>query len=149
MKKKSIIGLILVCILSVLINIFQFYKIKEYKSNEKYYTQMFKQNFDVLEQSFDLYNGSGALTNESAIKNSVSIVENLKSIRELSSYKENKATSEMLLYLSQFFVLNSDAYINENIDKVKSQLKEVSKDLDNEKSIKDFNEVLWKMVSKK
>lgn len=149
MKKKSIIGLILVCILSVLINIFQFYKTKEYKSNEKYYTQMFKQNFDALEQSFDLYNGSGALTNESAIKNSVSIVENLKSIRELSSYRENKATSEMLLYLSQFFVLNSDAYINENIDKVKSQLKEVSKDLDNEKSIKDFNEVLWKMVSKK
>lgn len=148
MKKKSIIGLILVCILSVLINIFQSYKIKEYKSNEKYYTQMFKQNFDVLEQSFDLYNGSGALTNESAIKNSVGIVENLKSIRELSSYRENKATSEMLLYLSQFFVLNSDEYINENIDKVKSQLKEVSKDLDNEKSIKDFNEVLWKMVSK-
>jgi 5-bromo-4-chloroindolyl phosphate hydrolysis protein len=55
----------------------------------------------------------------------------------------------MLLYLSQFFVLNSNQYINENIDKIRPQLKAISKNLNGEDAIKDFNTVLWKMVSKK
>jgi hypothetical protein len=130
MRKRLMIGLILICLLSVSINVFQFYKMNNYKTEEKFYTEMFQDKFDNLDKSFDLYNGSGALSNESAIKNSITIVENLNSIRSLSSYKDNKYISEMLLYLSQFFVVNSNQYINEN-------------------AIKDFNIVLWKMVSKK
>jgi hypothetical protein len=130
MRKRLMIGLILICLLSVSINVFQFYKMNNYKTEEKFYTEMFQDKFDNPDKSFDLYNGSGALSNESAIKNSITIVENLNSIRSLSSYKDNKYISEMLLYLSQFFVVNSNQYINEN-------------------AIKDFNIVLWKMVSKK
>lgn len=149
MRKKIILGLILVCILSISANMLQFYKLKKYKAQEKFYTEMFRNEFDSLKKSFDLYSGSGTLSNESAIKNSVSIVENLKSIRGLTSYRENRSLSEMLLYLSQFFVLNSNQYINENIDKIRPQLNLISKNLDDEKSIKDFNAILWKMVSNK
>jgi hypothetical protein len=149
MRKRLMIGLILICLLSVSINVFQFYKMNNYKTEEKFYTEMFQDKFDNLDKSFDLYNGSGALSNESAIKNSITIVENLNSIRSLSSYKDNKSISEMLLYLSQFFVVNSNQYINENIDKIRPQLKDISKNLNDENAIKDFNIVLWKMVSKK
>ena len=149
MKKRIIIGLILICMLSVSINVFQFYKMENYKNQEKFYTEIFQKDFDSLEKSFDLFNDPGSLSNESAIKNSVSIVENLKSIRDLSSYRENKSISELVLYLSQFFVLNSDQYINENIDRVRLQLKAISKNLNDEKAIKDFNMVLCKMGSKK
>jgi hypothetical protein len=149
MRKRLMIGLILICLLSVSINVFQFYKMNNYKTEEKFYTEMFQDKFDNLDKSFDLYNGSGALSNESAIKNSITIVENLNSIRSLSSYKDNKSISEMLLYLSQFFVINSNQYINENIDKIRPQLKDISKNLNDENAIKDFNVVLWKMVSKK
>lgn len=143
------IGLILICMISISINVFQFYKMKDYKNQEKVYTEMFQKDFETLEKSFDLFNGSSALSNESAIKNSVSIVENLKSIRHLSLYRESRAISELLLYLSRFFVLNSDQYINENIDKVRPQLKTISKNLNDENYVKDFNMVLWKMTSKK
>jgi hypothetical protein len=149
MRKRLMIGLILICLLSVSINVFQFYKMKNYKTEEKFYTEMFQDEFDNLDKSLDLYNGSGALSNESAIKNSITIVENLNSIRSLSLYKDNKSISEMLLYLSQFFVVNSNQYINENIDKIRPQLKDISKNLNDENAIKDFNIVLWKMVSKK
>jgi hypothetical protein len=149
MRKRLMIGLILICLLSVSINVFQFYKMNNYKTEEKFYTEMFQDKFDNLDKSFDLYNGSGALSNESAIKNSITIVENLNSSRSLSSYKDNKSISEMLLYLSQFFVVNSNQYINENIDKIRPQLKDISKNLNDENAIKDFNIVLWKMVSKK
>jgi hypothetical protein len=149
MRKRLMMGLILICLLSVSINVFQFYKMNNYKTEEKFYTEMFKDNFYNLDKSFDLYNGSGALSNESAIKNSITIVENLNSIRSLSSYKDNKSISEMLLYLSQFFVINSNQYITENIDKIRPQLKDISKNLNDENAIKDFNIVLWKMVSKK
>ncbi len=57
--------------------------------------------------------------------------------------------SEMLLYLSQFFVLNSNEFINKNINKIKPQLDNISKNLADEKAIKDFNVMLWKMVSQK
>ncbi|MCB2291616.1 hypothetical protein LGK97_18035 [Clostridium sp. CS001] len=149
MIKRIMIGLILICMISISINVFQFYKMKDYKKQEKVYTEMFQKDFETLEKSFDLFNGSGALSNESAIKNSVSIVENLKSIRHLSLYRESRSISELLLYLSQFFVLNSDQYINENIDKVRPQLKTISKNLNDENYVKDFNMVLWKMTSKK
>jgi hypothetical protein len=149
MRKRLMIGLILICLLSVSINVFQFYKMNNYKTEEKFYTEMFQDKFDNLDKSLDLYNGSGALSNESAIKNSITIVENLNSIRSLSLYKDNKSISEMLLYLSQFFVVNSNQYINENIDKIRPQLKDISKNLNDENAIKDFNIVLWKMVSKK
>lgn len=149
MSKRIIIGLIIICMLSVSINVFQFYKMKMYKTEEKFYTERFQNNFYDLDKSFDLYNGSGALSNENAIKNSVSIVAELDSVRRLSSYRWNIQISEMLLYLSQFFVLNSNQYINENIDKLRPQLKDVSKNLNNEKTIKDFNIELWKMIPKK
>jgi hypothetical protein len=149
MRKRLMIGLILICLLSLSINVYQFYKINNYKTEEKFYTEMFQNNFDSLDKSFDLYNGLGALSNESAIKNSIAIVENLNSIRGLSSYRDNKSISEMLLYLSQFFVLNSNQYINVNIDKIRPQLKDISKNLNDENAIKSFNSVLWKMVTKK
>jgi hypothetical protein len=149
MRKWLMIGLILICLLSVSINVFQFHKMNTYKTEEKSYTEMFQNDFDSLDKSFDLYNGAGTLSNESAIKNSITIVENLDSIRVLSSYKDNKSISEMLLCLSQFFVLNPDQYINENIDKIRPQLKAISKNLNDENAIKNFNIALWKMVSKK
>lgn len=127
MRKRLMIGLIIICLLSVSINVFQFYKINNYKTEKKFYTGMFQKDFDSLDKSFDFYNGSGELSNESAIKNSITIVENLNSIRDLSSYRDNKSISEMLLYLSQFFVLNSNQYINENIDKIRPQLKVISR----------------------
>ena len=49
----------------------------------------------------------------------------------------------------KLIVLNSNQYINENIDKIRPQLKFISMNLNGEKYIKDFNIVLWKMVSKK
>lgn len=95
-----------------------------------------------------MYDGSGTLSNESAIKNSITIVQDLNSIRALSLYRDSKPLSEMLLYLSQFFVLNSDQYINENIDKIRPQLRDIAKNLNDDKTIKEFNIVLWKMISK-
>ena len=68
--------------LSVSINVFQFYRMKNYKNQEKSYTEIFQKDFDSLEKSFDLFNDPGTLSNESAIKNSVSIVENLNSIKD-------------------------------------------------------------------
>lgn len=148
MREKMVIGLILICLISISTNVFQFYKIEHYKTEEKFYNEKFQNDFNNLEKSFTLYNASGALSNESAIKNSVTIVEELNTIRDLSSYRDNKPLSEMLLYLSQFFVMNSNQYINNNIDKIRPQLKYISKNLNDEKSIKDLNIVLWKMVSK-
>jgi hypothetical protein len=148
MRKSTVIGLILICLISVSVNMFQFYKIKSYKSEERFYNDKFKSNFDDLQKSFDLYNESGALSNDSAIKNSVAIVQDLKSIRELSSYKDSKPLSEMLLYLSEFFVIKSDQYINENLDKIRPQLKIISNNLNDENSIKEFNSSLWKLVSR-
>jgi hypothetical protein len=148
MREKTVIGLILVCLLSVSINVFQFYKINTYKAEERLYTEKFQKGFDDLEKNFDLYNGSGALSNESAIKNSVTIIQDLNSIRALSSYRDSKSLSEMLLYLSQFFVVKSDQYINENIDKIRPQLKTIAKNLNDENSIKEFNSILWKIVSR-
>lgn len=149
MRKRLIIGLILICLLSVSINMFQFYKMSKYKTEEKFYTEVFQNDFNSLDESFDLYNGSDALSNESAIKNSITIVENLKSIRGFTSYKDNKYISEMLLYLSEFFVLNSNQYINENVNKIRPQLKDISKNLNDENTLRNFNIVLWKMVSKR
>lgn len=146
MRKKIVIGLTLICIISIYINAFQFYKIRDYKSQEKLYTEEFQNALTVLNKSFDLYNSS-SLSNESAIKNSVNIVGNLSSIRELSSYKESKSISEMTLYLSQFFTLNSNQYINENIDKVKSELEIIPQSLNDDNIIKNFNAFLFKMVS--
>ncbi|ADL52988.1 hypothetical protein Clocel_3307 [Clostridium cellulovorans 743B] len=48
--------------------------------------------------------------------------------------------------LSKFFVLNSNQYINENIDRIRPQLMVISKELNNEKSINDFNIILEKMI---
>ncbi len=148
MSKKIVIGLILICLLLVSTNVFQFYKMKSYKSEEGFYTEKFRNDFNDLEKSFDLYDGSGTLSNESAIKNSITIVQDLNSIRALSLYRDSKPLSEMLLYLSQFFVLNSDQYINENIDKIRPQLRDIAKNLNDDKTIKEFNIVLWKMISK-
>ncbi|MBL4933229.1 hypothetical protein [Clostridium paridis] len=145
MNKRIINGLILVCLLLVLINLFQFYRVNTYKRIEKSNTQKFQEDFNILDKSFDLYNSSSTLSNESAIKNSVSIVGELDSLRSLSSYKENKSISEMLLYLSQFFVLNSNQYVTENINKIRPKLKEISKNLNDENTIKEFNKELRKM----
>lgn len=148
MRKNMVIGLTLICILSIFINVFQFYKMKNYKNEEKFYTKMFENDFNSLIVGFDYYNGTtSALSKESAIKNSGSTVGTLGTIRDLTSYRQNKPMSEMLLYLSEFFVMNSDTYINENIDKIRPQLELISKNLNDEQTIKNLNPILWKMVS--
>lgn len=148
MGKRLVTGLMAICILSVTINVCLFYKLNNYKTEKKFYTEKFQKDFDSLDKSFDLYNGSGALSNESAIKNSIAVVEDLNSIRSLTSYGDSKPISEMLLYLSEFFVMNSNQYINENIEKIRPQLKAISKNINDVKAIKSFNNDLWKMVSK-
>lgn len=147
MKKGIAIALIFIFILSISVNIFQFNKINNYNKQVKVYTEMFENDFNSLIKSFDLYNGSVALTNESAIKNSASIVAKLGSLRSLSSYGQSKPMSEMLLYLSEFFVLNSTEAIIKDIDEIKPQLLCISKNLNDERVIKDFNIILWKRVS--
>lgn len=148
MRKKMMILLTLVCIFSILINAFQFYKMKNYENREKIYTKMFQDDFNKLIVGFNYYDGkTSALSNESAIKNSVSTVEAIASIRELTSFRQSKPMSEMLLYLSEFFVMNSDKYINENIDKIRPQLEVISKNLNDEKAINNLNSVLSKMIA--
>jgi hypothetical protein len=140
--------LIIICTLSISINILQYSKISNYNKQEKFYTKMFQNDFNELITSFNLYNGSGALSNESAIKNSASIVANLGSIRSLTSYGQSKSMSEMLLYLSEYFVLNSNEVINKDINEIKPQLQSISKTLNDEEKIKNLNIILWKRVSK-
>ena len=141
------IALIIICILSISVNIFQFNKISNYNKQVENYNVMFQNDFNSLIKSFDLYNGLAGLSNDSAIKNSASIVANLSSIRSVSSYRQNKPLSEMMLYLSEFFVLNTNEVINKDIDEIKTQLLSVSKNLNDETVIKDFNIILWKRVS--
>jgi len=144
------ITIILIFIISITSNILQFSKISNYNKQEKLYNKTFENDFNSLIISFGYYNGTNSvLTNENAIKNSVGIVGNLNTIRGLTSYKQSKLMSEMLLYLSEFFVLNSNEFVNKNIDKIKPQLYNISKNLTDEKLIKDLNVVLWKMVSQK
>jgi hypothetical protein len=148
MKKGIVVVLLCMLILSVSFNIFQFIKIGNYNKQVKISTEMFQNNLNNLIESFDLYDGSGTITNESAIKNSAIIVSNLSTLRSSTEYKESIPMSEMLLYLSEFFVLNSNQNINKDINEIKQQLINVSKNIDDEKVIKDFNIVLYKKVSK-
>ena len=150
LKKKIMLTLILICILSISTNIFQYNKIINYNNQEKFYTEMFQNDFKGLVVGFDYYSGTtSALSNESAIKNSVSTVDALNSIRDLTSYRSSKPMSNMLLYLNMFFVLNSNEFINKNMDEIKPQLISISKNLNDEKAIENFNIIFWKMVSQK
>jgi len=147
LRKKITVALLFICILLIATNIFQFNKISNYNKQEKLNTEIFQNDFNSLIKSFDLYNGSSALSNESAIKNSASIVASLGSLRSLTSYGQSKYMSEMLLYLSQFFVLKSNEIINKDINEIKPQLQSISKNLNDDKAIKNFNIMLWKRVS--
>lgn len=149
-EKKIIIALIFICILPISVKIFQFNKISNYYKEEKFYTEEFQSDFNDLIVGFDYYDGrTSALSNESAIKNSVSAVAALGSIMHFTAYRQSKPMSEMLLYLSQFFVLNSNEFVNKNIDIIKPQLDSISKNLTDDKAIKNFNIILWKMISQK
>lgn len=102
----------------------------------------------MLIKNFDFYNGTGALSNECAIKNSVSSVENLSALREFTSYKENKSLSLMFLYLSEFFVLNSNEFVHITISDVKKYLIDISNGLDDNQRIDNFNYFLYQKIRK-
>lgn len=148
MKKIFIISLTLICMFSILINIFQYKKISDLKQNQKFYDNKFKDGFNNLIDSFGFYDGKRTLSNECAIKNTVDSIESLKSIREFTSYKENKSLSLMLLYLNEFFVLKSNEFINADINDVKKYLTDISNRLDDKNVMDNFNNYLWQKLKK-
>ncbi|MBL4935026.1 hypothetical protein JK636_04550 [Clostridium sp. YIM B02515] len=150
MKKRILIVLTLICLVSIITNIFQFNRIRKYNSDERFYTTAVENSFKGFIAGLDYYDGkTSALSNESAIKNSVSAVAGIRNIAPLSSYKDNKPLSLMLLNLDMFFVMESNEYINKNIDSIKPQLTNISKNLNDEKAITELNTVLEKLVSNK
>lgn len=146
MRKFFILGLTIICLFSILTNVFQYKKINDLKEGQKFYDDKFKSDFNGLIESFDLYNGTSILSNECAIKNSVSAIENLRAIREFTSYKEDKSISLMLLSLSEFFVLKSNEFVNANINEVKKYLIDISNGLDDKQRIDNFNTFLWQKI---
>jgi hypothetical protein len=150
MKRKILIVLILICVVSISTNIFQLYKIRQHNAEEKFYTNVVENGFKGFIQGLDYYDGKTTpLSNESAIKNSVSAVASIRSITPLSAYKNNKPLSLMLLNLDMFFVMETDEYINKSLESIKPQLINISKNLNDEKAITELNNVLEKLQSKK
>ncbi|MFL0268077.1 hypothetical protein [Candidatus Clostridium radicumherbarum] len=150
MKRKIIIVLFLICIVSISTNVFQFYKIEQYSNQQKFYTVAVESGFKSFITGLDYYDGkTSALSNESAIKNSVSTISSISNKMLISKYKDNRPLSEMLMYLDMFFVMESDEYINKNINSIKPQLTNISKNLNDEKAIIELNFVLKKLVSNK
>ena len=123
---------------SIIFNIFQYEKIKEYRERDEFYNEAFTVEFNNLIDSFEFYNGN-SLSNESAIKNSVNIISSLEEMRPLTSYKHNKHLSEMLHNLSKFFVLKSNKEINKHIGVIEKNLKDIVTDLNNDNKIIKFN----------
>ncbi|GFZ33037.1 hypothetical protein CSC2_35630 [Clostridium zeae] len=150
MKKRILIILLLVCFLSIVTNIFQFNRIRKYNTEECLYTATVENSFKEFIAGLDYYDGKATpLSNESAIKNSVSAVAGMRNIAPLSSYKDNKQLSLMLLNLDMFFVMESSEYINDNVKTIKPQLTNISKNLNDEKAISELNTVLEKLLSNK
>lgn len=147
MGKKLIIVLSLICLASVLLNGYQYKKSMELKQDQKFYDEKYKNDINDLVKTFDLYT-TGGLSNECAIKNSVSAVESMETIREFTSYKNNKSLSLMGLYLSDFFILKSNEFINKNVNEVKGYLMEISKGLDDNQKIDNLNSYLWEKIKK-
>lgn len=150
MKRKIIIALFLICIVSIPTNVFQFYKIEQYSNQQRFYTVAVESDFKAFITVLDYYDGkTSALSNESAIKNSVSAISSIRNEMLISKYKDNRPLSEMLMYLDMFLVMESDEYINKNINSIKPQLTNISKNLNDEKAIIELNFVLKNLVSNK
>ncbi|ERI90316.1 hypothetical protein HMPREF1982_03919 [Clostridiales bacterium oral taxon 876 str. F0540] len=150
MRKKLLIGVVLICVTLFTTNVFQFCKIRQYNADKKFYTDEVENGFDNFVRGLDYYDGkTSMLSNESAIKNSVSAVAAIRNLAPLSKYSSSKPLSEMLMYLDMYFVMESDEYINSNINSIKPYLVSLSSNLDDEKLIKEVNLVLQKLVSNK
>jgi hypothetical protein len=145
MKKGKL--LVLICIVSILINIYQFYRIKKYNIEEKFYTQAVESDFKSFIIGLDYYDGKTTqISNQSAIKNSVSTISSIRCKSLLSAYRNNKQLSVMLLYLDMFFVMESNEFIDQNIEDIKPQLVQISKNLNDENTINELNLILKKWV---
>lgn len=143
MKKNILIILTLSCIILIFTNLFQFNRIKQYATEEKSYTESFENYFNSFIDSLNYYDGeTSVLSNECAIKNSISIISSVRNKCLLSKYKDNKPLSLMLLNLDKFFVMNSNEFINNNINNIKPLLTNISKNLNDEKSITELNLLL-------
>jgi hypothetical protein len=147
MKKVSILLLAFICFISLFGNVIQYKKISSLEKDTKFYNERYKSDFKELIESIDMCKGlKTSLSNENAIKNSVLVVTRLASDRTFSKYANNKSLSLMELYLSEFFVLEPNEFINKNINDVKEYLIDISKDLSSSQKIDNFNNFLWQYV---
>jgi hypothetical protein len=141
--KKLTIPLIIVLVLSLGFNIYQYNKDRTSKA---FYDTKFKSDFSSSVKNFGISNDT-TLTTELAIKNSAVSIASLRSIFPLTSYK-NEKLAELLLRLEMYLVLEPNKNVEKNIVEIRKFLTEINKDLNNTNLIIDFNSYIQKIASR-